>query len=90
MTCKGLAQLVRAVEDGYDVRGLTMWTLVRNFEWSYGWTKDFGLYGWSPDDPTNARVLHDSTKVSASHAVIHVIMPGATSHHTTWHIGVTT
>lgn len=60
-------ELVRAVEDGYDVRGLTMWTLVRNFEWAYGWTKDFGLYGWSPDDPTNSRILHESSKVLAAH-----------------------
>lgn len=79
LTCKAVAQLVRAIEDGYDVRGLTMWTLVRNFEWGYGWTKDFGLYGWSPDDPTNARVLHDSTMVSTSLTILLVMLPGVTN-----------
>lgn len=35
-----------AVRDGYDVKGLMYWTLVDNFEWSYGFSKNFGLYGW--------------------------------------------
>lgn len=57
------SQIVRAVEDGHDVRGITVWTLVDNFEWAYGWQKKFGLYGWQHGDPENKRVLHDTSKV---------------------------
>jgi hypothetical protein len=56
-------QIVKAVEDGHDVRGITVWTLVDNFEWAYGWGKKFGLYGWQHGDPENMRVLHDTSKV---------------------------
>jgi beta-glucosidase/6-phospho-beta-glucosidase/beta-galactosidase len=56
-------QIVKAVEDGHDVRGITVWTLVDNFEWAYGWGKKFGLYGWQHGDPDNTRVLHDTSKV---------------------------
>lgn len=58
-----LDQIVKAVEDGYDVRGITMWTLVDNFEWALGWSKKFGLYGWDHDEPTNKRTLHETSKV---------------------------
>jgi Glycosyl hydrolase family 1 len=62
------SQIVKAVEDGHDVRGITVWTLVDNFEWAYGWEKKFGLYGWQHGDPDNARVLHDTSKVSSGFA----------------------
>jgi beta-glucosidase/6-phospho-beta-glucosidase/beta-galactosidase len=39
-------QIKGAVRDGHDVRGLMYWTLVDNFEWSYGFSKNFGLYAW--------------------------------------------
>mmetsp|Transcript_17931 Transcript_17931/g.53969 ORF Transcript_17931/g.53969 Transcript_17931/m.53969 type:complete len:526 (+) Transcript_17931:343-1920(+) len=64
-----LDELVQAVQDGHDVRGITMWTLIDNFEWAYGFDKKFGLYGWSPDDPTNRRTLHDTSKVLAEHYI---------------------
>lgn len=41
-------QVIRALSNGYDVRGFMYWTLVDNFEWSFGYTARFGLYKWEP------------------------------------------
>ncbi|MCK5061241.1 family 1 glycosylhydrolase [Candidatus Parcubacteria bacterium] len=39
-----LAFIHKAIEDGVDVQGYFHWSLLDNFEWSYGWTPKFGLY----------------------------------------------
>ena len=38
-----LDSLESAIDDGVDVRGYYVWTLVDNFEWAEGFTKRFGL-----------------------------------------------
>ena len=38
-----LREIVAAVEAGVDVRGYFVWSLIDNFEWSYGFDKRFGL-----------------------------------------------
>jgi hypothetical protein len=40
-------QVLRAVADGYDVRGLYYWTLVDSYEWADGFAAKFGLYEWN-------------------------------------------
>jgi beta-glucosidase len=38
-----LAALSRAIEQGVDVRGYFVWSLLDNLEWSLGYTKRFGI-----------------------------------------------
>ncbi len=38
-----LAAVHRAMEEGADVRGYFLWSLLDNFEWSYGYSKRFGI-----------------------------------------------
>lgn len=53
-----LAQVHRAVESGAPVSGYFAWSLLDNFEWSYGYRPRFGLVYM--DFPTQKRYIKDS------------------------------
>jgi beta-glucosidase len=38
-----LAEVAGAIADGVDVRGYFVWSLLDNFEWSYGYSRRFGI-----------------------------------------------
>eukprot|EP00798_Chlamydomonas_sp_ICE-L_P012374 gene12374-15560_t len=40
--------ILRAIKDGYDVRGVYFWTLMDNIEWHEGFHVKFGLCEWDP------------------------------------------
>jgi beta-glucosidase len=39
----------RALDDGVDIRGYFVWSLLDNFEWSNGFTPKFGLHSVDPE-----------------------------------------
>ena len=47
-----------AIEDGVDLRGYFVWSLLDNFEWAFGYSKRFGLV--YVDYATQRRILKDS------------------------------
>ena len=53
-----LTAVADAVEAGAPVRGYYLWSLLDNFEWSYGFSKRFGLV--HVDYATQARTVKDS------------------------------
>jgi beta-glucosidase len=53
-----LKQVHRALQEGVDVRGYFVWTLLDNFEWAWGLRQRFGLI--YVDYATQQRVLKDS------------------------------
>lgn len=49
-----------AMQDGVDVRGYFVWSLLDNFEWGHGFTKRFGII--RVDYDTLERIIKDSGK----------------------------
>lgn len=55
-----LANCHRAIQDGVPLKGYFAWSLLDNFEWSFGYTKRFGII--RVDYDTQERTLKDSAK----------------------------
>ena len=53
-----LAVVAAAARAGVDARGYFVWSLLDNFEWTYGYDKRFGLV--YVDFATQRRVIKDS------------------------------
>ncbi|WP_327070382.1 glycoside hydrolase family 1 protein [Kitasatospora sp. NBC_01302] len=66
-----LAAVHRAIADGAPVRGYFVWSLLDNFEWSYGYSKRFGLV--HVDYPTQRRTPKSSAAWYADAARRHAI-----------------
>ena len=47
-----------AMQDGVDIRGYMVWSLMDNFEWAHGFSKPFGLV--HTDFETQKRIIKDS------------------------------
>lgn len=50
----------RAMEQGVDLRGYFVWSLLDNYEWGYGYSKRFGIV--FVDYDTQERILKDSAR----------------------------
>ena len=51
-------QVRLAMQDGVDIRGYFVWSLLDNFEWAFGFSKRFGLI--HVDFETQKRIIKDS------------------------------
>jgi beta-glucosidase len=54
----------RAIQDGANLRGYFCWSLLDNFEWTFGYGKRFGIV--YVDYPTQRRTVKDSGKFLAA------------------------
>lgn len=57
-----VTHLSRAIRNGADVRGYFVWTLMDNFEWTFGYTVRFGLYHVDFDTPERTRTPRMSAR----------------------------
>ncbi|XP_055845445.1 myrosinase 1 isoform X2 [Episyrphus balteatus] len=54
--------VLNAVNDGCNVTGYTVWSLLDNFEWQKGYTHKFGLYALNITSPSRERTPRKSAK----------------------------
>lgn len=59
-----LDQVAKSIDDGVDLRGYFVWSLLDNFEWAWGYDKRFGII--HVDYQTQERIIKNSGKAYAS------------------------
>ena len=59
-TRRHLRRLCQAIDEGFDVRGYFHWSLLDNFEWSFGFSRRFGVI--HVDFDTQVRTMKASAK----------------------------
>jgi beta-glucosidase len=69
-----LAAVHRAIEDGVDVRGYYVWSLLDNFEWAWGYSKRFGII--HVDYDTQQRTPKDSAHWFSEVVARNGVLPG--------------
>ncbi|KAK6192766.1 hypothetical protein SNE40_004184 [Patella caerulea] len=53
-------QALKAVNEGSNLQGYTAWSLLDNFEWTYGYVIKFGLFQVNFTDPARTRTARKS------------------------------
>jgi beta-glucosidase len=61
----------QAIDEGVDLRGYFVWTLTDNFEWSFGFSKRFGLVHLDPE--TQRRIPKASAHWFAARAKVNAL-----------------
>jgi beta-glucosidase len=69
-----LSGVLRCLDEGIDVRGYFAWSLLDNFEWTYGFKPTFGLY--EVDRETFERRPKPSAHWLAAIAHANALVPG--------------
>jgi len=63
-------QIMKAISDGYPVRGIYYWTLMDNIEWHEGFHVKYGLYEWSPGGNGDRRLREHSKVLKTLYAAL--------------------
>jgi beta-glucosidase len=63
----------QAIDDGADVRGYFLWSLLDNFEWAWGYDRRFGII--RVDYQTQERTVKDSAKWYSTLVATHQLPP---------------
>lgn len=61
-----LEQTLNAIEDGANVKGYIVWSLMDSYEWKTGYLAKFGLYHVDFNDPKRKRTAKRSAEVYAN------------------------
>ncbi|KAH9642756.1 hypothetical protein HF086_010409 [Spodoptera exigua] len=57
---KYISAMLDAMDEGSDIRGYTVWSLMDNFEWMRGYSERFGLYEVDYESPERTRTPRKS------------------------------
>lgn len=67
-------QALTAMQQGADLRGMYLWTLVDNFEWHEAFKHHFGLYACDMGSPDLKRIPRSDSVATVK--AIHALVPG--------------